>query len=376
MEGLMKLEKVQRVITTMKDQNIASGNPEKDRFLAEFFIFMAQPSGTLSMDDKRDLISDHLPRNSLRKLEEACDCVVDEECWKISEVLPSCSHLGCDKEEHPSTGDDLGNQIMVGIEAMQHANSTFEDFCRSYFMFHGMDISNPNTLFKYLPMLFFTESYIYQLDSMNENKLLVSKKNTNINVERSFNHLNGASEKAGNQIEKGCFCKCSPSKPFDSLIFLFRHHGVLTDRIQSELKLGSEYWTLERNLCDSILRKKKVNDLHMEFLSVSELLVEISDDLYDYEEDVIKNSFNVLRMFVKIYGPSLASSMLAKYIAETEDKYSRLSNMIDPNLFSKYQRRCKEATAEGGASVGTWNVPPIIAHEESYRVGIKKSHKN
>lgn len=50
--------------------------------------------------------------------------------------------------------------------------------------------------------------------------------------------------------------------------------------------------------------------------------------------------------------------------------------MIDPNLFSKYQRRCKEATAEGGASVGTWNVPPIIAHEESYRVGIKKSHKN
>lgn len=54
------------------------------------------------------------------------------ECWKISEVLPSCSHLGCDKEEHPSTGDDLGNQIMVGIEAMQHANSTFEDFVSNF----------------------------------------------------------------------------------------------------------------------------------------------------------------------------------------------------------------------------------------------------
>lgn len=66
----------------------------------------------------------------------------------------------------------------------------------------------------------------------------------------------------------------------------------------------------------------------------------------------------------------------AKYIAETEEKYSRLSNMIDPDLFSKYQRRCKEATAEGGASLGTWNIPPIIAHEESYRMGIQKSHKN
>ena len=35
--------------------------------------------------------------------------------------------------------------------------------CRSYFMFHGMDVNKPHELFKYLPMLSFTESYIYQV---------------------------------------------------------------------------------------------------------------------------------------------------------------------------------------------------------------------
>jgi hypothetical protein len=35
--------------------------------------------------------------------------------------------------------------------------------CRSYFMFHGLDANNPQPLFKYLPVLSFTESYIYQV---------------------------------------------------------------------------------------------------------------------------------------------------------------------------------------------------------------------
>lgn len=40
-------------------------------------------------------------------------------------------------------------------------NSFFQ--CRSYFMFHGMDINKPQSVFQYLPVLSFTESYIYQV---------------------------------------------------------------------------------------------------------------------------------------------------------------------------------------------------------------------
>jgi len=50
---------------------------------------------------------------------------------------------------------------MVGFDAMTRAKSTLEDFCRSYFMFHGLDVNNPQSVFKYLPILSFTESYIY-----------------------------------------------------------------------------------------------------------------------------------------------------------------------------------------------------------------------
>ena len=34
----------------------------------------------------------------------------------------------------------------------------------------------------------------------------------------------------------------------------------------------------------------------------SETLVDIADDLYDYEEDVLKNSFNCFRMYVHMHG--------------------------------------------------------------------------
>ncbi|KAJ0692905.1 hypothetical protein HanPI659440_Chr15g0591191 [Helianthus annuus] len=59
--------------------------------------------------------------------------------------------------------------------------------------------------------------------------------------------------------------------------------------------------------CFSIL---KVNETHMEFLSASEFLGEISDDLFDYEDDVLHNTFNMLRMFIAIYGTSSGPTLL------------------------------------------------------------------
>ncbi|VAH48335.1 unnamed protein product [Triticum turgidum subsp. durum] len=45
--------------------------------------------------------------------------------------------------------------------------------CRSYFIFHGLDVNRPHSVFKFLPLLSFTESYIYQLDASNEDSLLL-----------------------------------------------------------------------------------------------------------------------------------------------------------------------------------------------------------
>ncbi|KAK7256568.1 hypothetical protein RIF29_30022 [Crotalaria pallida] len=114
-----------------------------------------------------------------------------------------------------------------------------------------------------------------------------------------------------------------------------------------------------------------VEELHMEFLSISEFLVEVSDDLYDYEDDVFHNNFNILRMFVRIYGASTAPSMLAMCISEAENKYKTLLESLDPQLSLSYQKRCEEATKEGGKisehPLGAWTIPTVIPDEEMYR---------
>ncbi|KAL5992520.1 hypothetical protein ACLOJK_013439 [Asimina triloba] len=64
------------------------------------------------------------------------------------------------------------------------------------------------------------------------------------------------------------------------------------------------------------------------------------------QDDIVENNFNILRMFVGIYGASMAPKMLAKSITEAEDEYQHLLDALDPELSSKYKRRCQEAAKE------------------------------
>ncbi|GMH05939.1 hypothetical protein Nepgr_007779 [Nepenthes gracilis] len=377
----------------------ASGNDnpnqtDSDRFLANFFLFLMQPCGQLKVEDKSRLISEFLPKLSTIFIEEPVHLLGDDE----------------NKSDDDTSSIDFVGPAMIGLDAMQRANSTLEDFCRSYFMFHGVDINRAESIFRYLPVLSFTESYIYQLDTFNEKMLgLAGSRATCLN--KWFNseaHYNWASK----------FIKVLESDPFCPLTGLLEQLGLLTERIREELRNGEEYWALERKLCGALsskleivigdvmraihmksfdyrvlnlllyqLRREEVNELHMEFLSVSEFLVEVADDLthqalfddditlccvrFDYEEDVLENNFNILRMFVRIYGTSMAPTMLAKYITEAEEKYSHLLKGLDPPLSLSYRRRCEEATKEGGSitgySLGSWTIPPLIADEELYR---------
>ncbi|MBA0599579.1 hypothetical protein Gorai_005790 [Gossypium raimondii] len=123
------------------------------------------------------------------------------------------------------------------------------------------------------------------------------------------------------------FANMLEKDPFRPLLNVLELRGLLNDRIREEFRSGEEYWALERKLCRALTHKMeisikdvmraihlksfdyrvlnlllyqlrgqeinkakciffevvvKVNDLHMEFLSVSEFLVEISDDLCGY----------------------------------------------------------------------------------------------
>ncbi|XP_048501891.1 uncharacterized protein LOC104895648 isoform X3 [Beta vulgaris subsp. vulgaris] len=378
MEGLKKLEEIQRMLLFMESEGFISGSfsftsshSDSHRFLAQFLLFLMEPSGKLSIHNKCTLISQHLPKISPRFLEKALVVLPGEQTGILDDSLS----VDLNREDANGGCHGLGTNYasadvaLIGLDAMQRANSTLEDFCRSYFMFHGMDVKSPASIFKYLPMLSFTESFIYQLDTLNEKMVNVTMNKVIIRDGRSNEFIQEA------YTTLACsFNKDFESDPFRPLTLLLQYHGLLTERIREELKYGEEYWDLERRLCGA---SEQVDDLHMEFLTVSEFLVEISDDLFDYEEDVLENNFNVLRMFIRIYGPSAAPTMLAKYITEAEEKYEKLSQALDPQICLSYQKRCEEATREGGKisgySLGSWSIPPLIVDEELYRSSMQNS---
>ncbi|XP_049380642.1 uncharacterized protein LOC125845223 [Solanum stenotomum] len=400
MDGLRKLENVQKIIQMMESHGIVSSssnthNASSLRFLADVVLLLVSRCCELDIGAKCQLIIDHVPKFSHAFLEEALQCASEQGVEQMENTGP----LDCGDKIIPDPSK-MGSEDMpmIGLDAMQRANSTLEDFCRSYFMFHKMDPHQPQSMFRYLPILSFTESYIYQLDNLNEKLLQPSVRK----VQLSYR------EYSVEESWELTYVRMMTNDPFRPLSILLQQHGLLTDRVREEFSSGTEYWSLERKLCHALgskqeisvedvmkaihlksfdyrvlnlllyqLRDEKVNDMHMEFLTISEFLVEISDDLFDYEDDVLENSFNILRMFNGIYGASAAPTMLANVITEAEEKYDSLLKALDPELSLKYQKRCEEATKEGGKtsgpSLGTWSIPSVIEDEELYRSDVLNS---
>ncbi|KAF3439260.1 hypothetical protein FNV43_RR17536 [Rhamnella rubrinervis] len=396
MERLRKLEELQRTMILMESHGIHTNSSDHDstRFVSNLVLFMVQPCGELDLDQKCRLVSDYVPKMSAGFLEEASLCLTREGYQQQTVENPLLLKCEYKSDSHPSQ-TNFEEIAMVGLDAMQRANSTLEDFCRSYFMFHGMDVTQPQSVFKHLPVLSFTESYIYQLDSLNEKMLDASSDGV------TFSERGPEMMKEADLRLISMFGNVFQSDPFRPLANVLNLHGLLTERVVQEFKCGEAYWALERSLCSATINRKEisvedvmkaihlksfdyrvmnlllyqlrgeqVNELHMDFLSISEFLVEVADDLFDYEDDVLENNFNILRMFVHIYGAS-APTMLAKHITEAEEKYNTLLKTLDSQLSLNYQRRCEEATKEGGYKsehpLGTWSMPPLILDEESYR---------
>ncbi|XP_023636342.1 uncharacterized protein LOC17881639 isoform X2 [Capsella rubella] len=407
MEELRRLEKFQSVVSAVTSHGLLSSSSSSSasdstssRFLSNLVLFLAQPCGELDVDSKLALVSEFLPKISGPFLEEISKSLErDDEAKPVKTSSCSKSPKSNVKRSVMDNADLYTSQkhqqvvAMVGLDAMKRANSTLEDFSRSYFMFHRLDINEPQSIFRFLPVLSFTESYIYQIDALNE-KI--------VNESACASQVTCSSH--GWNAESRVLIEANPLKPLEDLL---EREGLLTERIQQEFKSGEEYWALERKLCHALSKKNKicledvmraihlksfdyrvlnlllyklrgegVNELHMDFLSISEFLVEVADDLFDYEDDVLENSFNVLRMFVGIFGSANAPTELAKRISEAEEKYEEIMKSLDPHLSSNYQRRCEDATREGGKTsghpMGTWNIPAVISDEEAYRAAAQR----
>ncbi|DBB04085.1 TPA: hypothetical protein ACH3X1_013138 [Trebouxia sp. C0004] len=183
---------------------------------------------------------------------------------------------------------------------------------------------------------------------------------------------------------------------------VLENKGLLEQRLVDELAKGKQYWADERRLCKAMLihsqvQKSSANfdlaDVHktseaksfdyrvlnlllykltrrshddtlLHFLFLDEHLVDIGDDLVDYEDDVIANSFNIYRAYIHLYGTE-AQMRLVKRIVDFEKQHAKMLLRLPQRTQELIKLRQHEAASVAGSE--KWVFPSAILDEGKYR---------
>ena len=257
------------------------------------------------------------------------------------------------------------NTKTISFHALRRAQTTIEDFVLSYFHWHGLQLRD---FFRLMPVLVFVEATIYQMDEDNED------------IAQTAQALPDYQFPAFVTIER-----------------VLRAEKLWDDRIAAELASGNLYWQLERGICSRwaagqmvteeevlacSMRKsfdyrvlnlllykltgRPYDDAELEFLRVDEHLVDINDDLVDYEKDLHRNSFNIYRGFVLCHGADQAQLGLIQRISQFEAELETKLQLLDPERRACYCKRRTDAMEEPGSE--KWVFPMAIENENAFRV--------
>lgn len=156
MDGLRKLENVQKIIQMMESHGIISSssnthNASSLRFLADLALLLVSPCRELDIDAKCQLIIDHVPKFSHAFFEEALQCASEQGVEQMVNTGP----LDCGDKIIPDPSK-MGSEDMpmIGLAAMQRANSTLADFVLFYVSQNG---SSPAAVYVQIP----TDTFIH-----------------------------------------------------------------------------------------------------------------------------------------------------------------------------------------------------------------------
>ncbi len=94
------------------------------------------------------------------------------------------------------------------------------------------------------------------------------------------------------------------------------------------------------------------------------MLVDIGDDLVDYEDDVAANSFNIYRAFLHVFGRD-ADMQLIQRIGELEAVLDTLLQGLPEATQAAYRARQRSDAHAVGSE--RWVVPAAIWNEKSFQ---------
>ncbi|KAF6258243.1 hypothetical protein COO60DRAFT_1138059 [Scenedesmus sp. NREL 46B-D3] len=189
------------------------------------------------------------------------------------------------------------------------------------------------------------------------------------------------------------------------LVQVLEQQQLLSERVKEELTMGQLYWQQERHICSQLastqpgreamltlaeivaahesksfdyrvlhlllhgLLRKPLDEALLAFMRLDEMLIDIGDDLTDYEDDVMANSFNIYRGYIHLYGKD-APIKLAARISHLEARRALLLGQLPVDLQHKVLKRQKEAASEEGAD--KWVFPDPILDEPAYKRHVRQ----
>eukprot|EP00775_Hariotina_reticulata_P003202 gene3202-3479_t len=293
-----------------------------------------------------------------------------------------------------------------------------EDFVSTYMALHGLDPAQG--LFQYLDVLLFVEATIYQMDEENEAVCegladLAESSTSSAAAGEQLGGLPGVVTDICSRLLLYALPNlvvlplvmfvAKMSAGYDVLVEVLEQQQLLSNRVREELELGQQYWQQERHICSYLAHTRPGQDVHLtladilsaheaksfdyrvlhlllhellnqpynelllQFMRVDEMLVDIGDDLTDYEDDVMANSFNVYRGFIHLYGRA-APEKLIERIGQLEAERERLLVQLPVNMQQHVLKRQREAAVEEGAD--KWVFPDPILDEPKYRQTIRE----
>lgn len=219
----------------------------------------------------------------------------------------------------------------VSFHAIDKTYSTLKGLIDVYFPFYGL---KEKDFFPLFPILVYAEATIYQIDEENEANI----------YQQDF-----------------------VSPHWQHLETILREKNLLDSQIEQEFKNALTYYALERKMCSGKpftleelklahrhkaydyrvlhrllyrLRNKPYDEAVIMAFTMGEMMADVEEDLRQYEDEVKKNSFNVYRMFVKLYKQD-APQKIKEYLDELTVKVYAAINQASWLQRSKFKLSLK-----------------------------------
>ena len=298
----------------------------------------------------------------------------------------------------------------ISLHGLSRARSTIEDFCKSYLPLHGLEPGEG--LFRFLDAFVYVSASLYELDEANELACFIRdwKTSPEEGLRRNEQPAAHTSEHATSEPEDNTI-----SDGLRVLRAALEGRGLLSARAASELDAGAEYWRLERTLTRRLARgealdRRNVMRAHccksfdyrvlhavlhsvlgkaedavlFSYCAIDERLVDIGDDLTDYEDDVHANTFNLWRCLLVLALQSAGGARVEAAQAARQELFSMISELerelqsLKGKLTEEQQRLVEKRHAEASAVSRSelWVIPPPLWDECAYRASVDEAERS